>query len=105
VVHAFYEKVRHHPRLQARFARISDLPAHEAQVIEFWWIAMGGRSHGPRVHEMVARHRTLGLTEEDFACWLAVFDKTLQEILPADLAAQWKQMAEGIADRLKAKLL
>ena len=105
VVHAFYARGRAHPALQPHFARIADFDEHEARIVEFWWMAMGGRSRRPPVHDMVGRHRALGLGEEDFSNWLELFSDTLHDILPADLAGQWLTMAQGIAARLQQHLL
>lgn len=105
VVRAFYAQLRQHPDLQRYFAHIPDFASHETRIADFWWVAMGGKLASYRTVDMVGRHRPLGLTPEAFAQWLALFDETTHEHLPADLADAWSSMAQAVAARLKENLL
>lgn len=105
VVHAFYTKLREHADLKRYFAHIPDFAEHEARIADFWWIAMGGKVENRHAVDMVRRHHPLGLDEQAFAQWLAVFDETTHEHLPADLADAWMRMAQAIGANLKRILL
>ncbi len=105
VVHAFYAKLRQHPDLKRYFAHIPDFAEHEAHIADFWWIAMGGKVEKRHAVDMVRRHQPLGLDEQAFAQWLAAFDETTHEQLPAELADAWLRMAQAIGANLKRILL
>lgn len=105
VVQAFYAKLRQHPDLKHYFAHIPDFAEHEARIADFWWIAMGGKVEKRHAVDMVRRHQPLGLDEQAFAQWLAVFDETTREHLPAELADAWLRMAQAIGTNLKRILL
>jgi hemoglobin len=105
VVHAFYTKLRQDADLKRYFAHIPDFAEHEAHIADFWWIAMGGKVEKRHAVDMVRRHQPLGLDEQAFARWLAVFDQTTHEHLPTDLADAWLRMAQAIGANLKRILL
>ncbi|MEJ2643771.1 MAG: group III truncated hemoglobin [Gammaproteobacteria bacterium] len=100
VVARFYDRLEADPRLGGYFASIPDLAAHRHRIADFWWIAMGGRLAVPPQVDMTGAHRPLGLNSEDFIRWLVLFDETVHRYLPADLADQWLQMAQAVAQRL-----
>jgi hemoglobin len=100
VVHAFYERIRRDSEIGHFFAGIEDFSAHEARIVDFWWIAMGGRVENPPDIDMIGKHMPLGITEEALVTWLSLFRATLAEELDGDLAGQWYQMANAIAARL-----
>lgn len=105
VVHAFYDKLRADPELGGFFAHVDDFAEHEEHIAVFWWWAMGGRAERKRPFDMKGRHHPLGLTEQAFAQWLAIFHETLRERLPADLAEAWFELARGIGANLKRMTL
>lgn len=105
VVHAFYDKLRAHPEMSGFFAHIEDFAQHEQHIAVFWWWAMGGRAERQRPFDMNGRHQPLGLTEQAFAQWLAVFRETLGEQLPPDLAEAWFDLAQGIGANLRRMML
>lgn len=105
VIRAFYAKLRVHPELNRFFVHIEHFERHERHIADFWWIAMGGRLPARPSFDMVARHRPLGLDARAFAQWLTVFEETLHEELPAELARAWQQMALGIGRNLQKILL
>ncbi len=97
---AFYRRLLGDAQLRGWFAPL-DLEAHVARIVEFWWIAMGGRSAAPPVFDMVGRHRPLGIGSADLEHWLELFALTVHEELPAELADQWLRMAEAIAAKMR----
>lgn len=99
-VDRFYARLLGDERLRGWFEPL-DLAAHTARIVEFWWIAMGGRSAAPPVFDMVGRHRPLGIGSADLEHWLELFALTLREELPAELADQWLRMAEAIAAKMR----
>lgn len=105
VVHAFYDRLRSHSELSRFFAHIDDFTAHEQHIAVFWWWAMGGRAERQRPFEMNGRHQPLGLNEQAFAQWLAIFRETLQEQLPLGLAQAWFDLAQGIGANLQRMML
>lgn len=105
VVHAFYDKLRIHPELKRFFSHIEDFARHEQHIAVFWWWAMGGRAERKRPFDMNGRHQPLGLTAQAFEQWLAIFQETLREQLPQELADAWFELAQGIGDNLKRMML
>ena len=105
VIHAFYVKLRGDPDLSGFFAHIGDFTEHEQHIALFWWWAMGGRGERTRPFDMRGRHYPLGLNEQAFARWLAVFHETLLEHLPLELAEAWFALAQGIGANLKRMTL
>ena len=89
VVHAFYDNLRNYPELKRFFVDIPDFKSHEAHIVDFWWVAMGGRVGDHRPFDMVGRHMSLGLSDNAFALWLDLFHETLLAYLPVELAEQW----------------
>ena len=101
VVHLFYNKLQAHPSLSVFFRHIPDFTEHEYRISCFWWMSMGGRLEQPPRLDMISRHMPLGIRDEDLHTWLALFEQTLNEQLPADIAHQWLEKARKIGGRLK----
>ncbi len=102
VVARFYERVRAHPGLGPVFAaHVSDWPAHEARIVQFWESAIlglpGYRGSLVKVHRD-ARDVRPGM----FMPWLALFDMTLRDELPPETAAAWSALAHRIGRTLRA---
>ncbi len=102
VVARFYERVRAHPGLGPVFAaHVSDWPAHEARIVQFWESAIlglpGYRGSPVKVHRD-ARDVRPGM----FMPWLALFDMTLRDELPPETAAAWSALAHRIGRTLRA---
>ncbi|MEP3783240.1 group III truncated hemoglobin [Ascidiaceihabitans sp.] len=104
VVDRFYTRVRANPELGPIFAtHVTDWDPHEAKITRFWANAILGSgvySGNPmRVHmdagNVMATH---------FPTWLALFDRVLNEELPADIAAQWSALAHRIGRGLSMGL-
>lgn len=105
VVARFYDRLEMDPQLGGYFASLPDLQAHRQRIADFWWLAMGGRLAEPPQVDMIGAHSPLGLGRDDFSRWLALFEETLQQSLPADLANQWLQMAQAVAQRLMGQVV
>jgi hemoglobin len=105
VIHAFYVKLRADSNLSRFFAHIDDFTEHEQHIALFWWWAMGGRGERTRPFDMKGRHYPLGLNEQAFEQWLAIFHETLLEHLAPELAEAWFALAQGIGANLKRMTL
>jgi len=100
-VRLFYERLLADSELGPYFAALPDLDAHIAHIAEFWWTAMGGMPEGEPVFDMIGRHAPLGITEALLERWLLLFEQTVREELPDELADQWVTMAQGVGARLR----
>lgn len=100
VIALFYERLREDARLAPYFAHIQDLPTHERQIADFWWIAMGGKLADPTPVDMIGMHRPMQLQQADLDHWLALFGEVVDAELEPELADQWRTMAHGIGERL-----
>jgi hemoglobin len=101
VVASFYARVRLHPKLGAVFAtHIHDWPPHEAKIARFWRNAiLFERCYDGNP---MAVHRAAGNVRPGmFDDWLALFDETLTETLPEDLAQAWSALAHRIGRGLR----
>lgn len=104
VVDAFYEKVRRDPTLGPVFAaHVKDWPTHVDKISRFWRNAI--------LHERVydgnpmQKHRDAGDVEgAHFAQWLLIFDQTLTELLPPEVAQAWSDLAHRIGRSLQIGL-
>lgn len=103
VIHAFYEDLRADPEIGHFFAHIDDFAPHEKVIVEFWRTAMGERNTTPPQIDMLGKHNPLRLEPAHFARWLGCFEKVLNRELAPELAAQWLQMARGIAQTLQRR--
>ena len=105
VVSAFYAKVRSHPGLGPVFAdHVTDWPAHEARVTDFWAGAiLQERSYDGNP---VAVHRAAGNVRPGmFDPWLALFDHVLNQELAPEQARAWSTLAHKIGLTLRAGVL
>jgi hemoglobin len=105
VVHDFYRRLRADEELGPVFTAIGDREGHEAKIIAYWWLAMGGRMSEPPVVDMIGAHARVGVTEAQLQRWLTLFEATLGDHLEAELASQWAQMANAVADKLRANVV
>jgi len=101
VVNAFYKKVLTHPQLAVFFEHIDDFSEHEQRIVDFWWVSMGGKLENPPKIDMIGKHFTLGIKEEDLETWLALFSEILQSELSEEKGKYWMDKVLTIAARLK----
>jgi len=105
VVAAFYAAVRAHPGLAPVFAaHVTDWPAHEAKVADFWAnTILHERSYDG---SPIAAHVRAGNVQPGmFSTWLALFDATLARELRPDQAAAWSTLAHRIGRSMRAAVV
>ncbi|MBW6506313.1 MAG: group III truncated hemoglobin [Rhodobacteraceae bacterium] len=101
VVARFYARTRVHPVLRPIFAaHVTDWPAHEAKIAQFWCGAILGEP-GYDGSPMVAHRRAGNVLPEHFAVWLALFDTVLRETLAPGPAEQWSALAHRLGRGLR----
>lgn len=101
VVTAFYASVRRDPVLGPVFGRhVDDWPAHEARIARFWAKAILGQP-GYDGNPMQTHMSTGDVRADHFPVWLALFDDTLNRLLPAGPAAGWSALAHRIGRGLR----
>ena len=103
VIRAFYGRLTVHPQLGHFFEGIENFSEHEQRIIDFWFMAMGGKPEPaptPKI-DMIGKHFPLGITEEDLQIWLALFTETLAQEITDEKARYWLDKAMTIAARLK----
>ena len=103
VIRAFYADLSADPEIGHFFAHIVDFAPHEKVIVEFWRTAMGERSSTPAQVDMLGKHSPLQLEPAHYARWLGCLETVLNRELAPDLAAQWLQMAHGIAETLQRR--
>ena len=101
VVKAFYQKATQHPQLGHFFSAIDDFADHEKRIIDFWYLSMGGKLEQPPKIDMIGKHFSLGIKDDDLQTWLALFSETLGEQLPDAKARFWMDKVMTIAARMK----
>ena len=105
VVAAFYAAVRAHPGLAPVFAvHVTDWPAHEAKVADFWanTILHERRYEGTPIEVHV---KAGNVHPGMFESWLALFDHTLTAELSPDQAAAWSALAHRIGRSMRAAVV
>lgn len=101
VVVEFYARVRNNPALGPIFqAHVDDWPKHEQKICKFWRNAIL-REHGYHGNPMQIHMAATGVKSELFVDWLDIFDQTLAELLPPDLAKSWSALAHRIGRGLR----
>lgn len=102
VVAVFYAAARTHPGLGPVFAaHVTDWPAHEARVTDFWANAILNERRydgSPMAAHVNAGNVKPGM----FSTWLDLFDSVLRTELSAETAAQWSALAHRIGRSLRA---
>ncbi|RJE84861.1 group III truncated hemoglobin [Paracoccus onubensis] len=101
VIRVFYAAIRRHEVLGPVFARhVTNWPAHEAKIAGFWKNAIlhqPGYDGNPMQVHMAAGD----VRPEHFALWLALFDETLDRLLPAATARAWSALAHRIGNGMR----
>jgi hemoglobin len=105
VVTVFYAAVRAHPGLGPVFAaHVTDWPAHEAKVADFWANTIlheRGYDGSP-----IAAHVRAGNVQPGmFSTWLALFDSVLARELRPEQAAAWSALAHRIGRSMRAAVV
>lgn len=101
---AFYAKVRVHPTLGPVFAaHVKDWRHHEVKIAGFWRNAIFlERSYAGNPMQI---HKVAGdVHSAHFPIWLTVFDETLAENLPTEIATSWSALAHRIGRGLRMGL-
>jgi hemoglobin len=105
VVKHFYARVRTDDVLGPLFIGILSKDAgiwktHEAKIANFWANAiLYERSYDG--NPMLVHSGISAIEPSMFTNWLALFDETLSEHLPTDLALQWSSLAHRIGRGLR----
>ena len=105
VIDDFYRRLAADPDIGHHFERIRDFEDHVNRIADFWYMNLGGRLDTPPTIDMVGKHAPLKLTETDLETWLRHFRATTEAHLEAPLAAEWQQLAEGIASRMREDII
>jgi hemoglobin len=100
LVRTFYSRVQADPLIGPIFAaRVHDWDAHIAKLCGFWSSValMTGRYHG----QPMQAHARLPIAAEHFDRWIAIFERTANELCPPAAAAHFIERARRIADSLE----
>jgi hemoglobin len=104
VVADFYERARRDPDLGPSFAQVKDWDEVKARIGHFWWIDLGGERYRDDVYNPHTVHRHFGVRPEQVDPWLRLFEATVRDHLPADLAEVWLSRARRMADWVRIEL-
>jgi hemoglobin len=105
LVHEFYGRVRRDEALAPVFeAVIDDWPHHLEKLADFWSSVMltTGRYKGNPMMQHV-KHKAR-ITPELFTRWLALWDETTADMMPAEAAKALQAKAARIAESLQLAL-
>lgn len=103
LVHAFYARARSDWLLGPVFeTAVDDWPAHLDTLVRFWGSVLL-RAGSYRGNPMAA-HRPLGLGDQHFARWLALWDATAHDVLPPLQARHVFETAQRIGHSLRIGL-
>ncbi len=96
----FYADIRQHHLLGPIFnSHIQNWPQHIEKIADFWSQATGGPAQ--YTGGMPARHFPLGLREEHFQAWLALWEINCRQWLAPDSANELIALARNIGQRLR----
>jgi Truncated hemoglobins len=104
LVNRFYGRVLEDGTLGPIFRKALEArwDEHLDIMVDFWSsVSLGTGRYGGKPH---VAHRGLGLIEDHFHLWLALFESTAREVCPADAAAFFIDRAHRIADSLQIGL-
>ncbi|MBB5017496.1 hemoglobin [Chitinivorax tropicus] len=100
VVSQFYQAIRQHETLKEPFLIVADWPHHEEILTHFWWVTLGGERYLDYTYQVAPKHMQAGFTPALLVDWLALFEQTISQCLPADLATPWLERAHRIGKSL-----
>ena len=102
VVDTFYNRVQRDPGLSMPFAVVEDWPHHKELITHFWWVTLGGERYMDYAYNVVMKHRAVGFTSGLLKHnWLPLFEQTMREQLPTELADAWMAQAQRIGRSLE----
>lgn len=101
VVDDFYDRVQCHPTLAGPFAKVSDWTEHKARLTHFWWLSLGGPAYRQDRYKTAQERLPANVTPELIADWLKLFQETLNDHLPKEIAALWFARASNIGASLR----
>lgn len=101
VVDTFYNRIQHHDTLAEPFLVVDDWVEHKAKMTHFWWMALGGRAYDTYQYEVGPKHAAVGVTSPLVDDWLALFEKTMREIIPDELADEWLYRAHHMGNSIR----
>jgi hemoglobin len=104
VVADFYDRVRHDPELGPTFAEVRDWNEVKARIGHFWWIDLGGERYRDDVYNPHTVHRHFGVRPEQVDPWLRLFEATVRDHLPVELAEVWLTRVRRMADWVRTEL-
>ncbi|HEY4355356.1 MAG TPA: group III truncated hemoglobin [Acidobacteriaceae bacterium] len=103
LVERFYAKVRQDEEIGPIFNNaIENWDAHLALLKDFWSTVL--RTTGRYKGNPLLAHFPLPIEPRSFVRWLALFEETARETLPAPLSAQVVRRADGIAANMQRVL-
>ena len=104
VVADFYDRVRHDPELGPTFAGVRDWDEVKARIGHFWWLDLGGQRYRDDIYNPHTVHRHFGVRPEQVDPWLRLFETTVRDHLPAELADVWLTRVRRMAEWVRTEL-
>ncbi len=107
-VDRFYDRLLRDPDLAPIFLDVAqiDLAVHLPHIKDYWCKLLlgdtGYQRHTMNIHRQLNRKRPL--QAEDFARWLALFTRTVDDFYAGEKAARAKRVAATIADNMRKNL-
>src|SRR5271165_124909 len=99
-VRRFYEKARKDPLLAPVFTHVADWDHHFERIQDFWSRALLGTKRYSGFPYPV--HTVLPIEPEHFSRWVALFEETAAETLPAPVSDQAIERARHMATCFQA---
>ncbi len=104
VVADFYDRVQRDPALAPTFTHVKDWDAVKTRLAHFWWIDLGGARYRDDVYNPHTVHRHVGARPQQVEPWLRLFEATVRDHVPADLAERWLTRVRRMADWVHQEL-
>jgi hemoglobin len=104
VVADFYDRVRRDPELGPTFAEVRDWDEVKARIGHFWWLDLGGQRYRDDIYNPHTVHRHFGVRPEQVDPWLRLFEATVRDHLPAELAEVWLARVRRMAEWVRTEL-
>lgn len=104
VVADFYDRVRRDPELGPTFAEVRDWDEVKARIGHFWWLDLGGQRYRDDIYNPHTVHRRFGVRPEQVDPWLRLFEATVRDHLPAELAEVWLARVRRMAEWVRTEL-